>query len=208
MSIEVWAAFAAAATVVLVVPGPTIILVAGQAMSHGKKSVFPLVAGVTAGDFAAMTLSLLGMGAVLAASAALFSALKLFGALYLVYLGLKLFRSTPGENRIGPSEARKDGFSLFRKAFVVTSLNPKSIVFFVAFLPQFVDTAQPVLPQLLVLGGTFLTLGTINAAIYGILAGHFREKIAKKGPGVWLNRCGGTVLIGAGVFTAAFAESS
>ncbi len=208
MSIEAWAAFAAAATVVLVVPGPTIILVVGQAMCHGKKSVLPLVAGVTAGDFAAMTLSLLGMGAVLAASAALFSALKFFGALYLMYLGFKLFRTPAAENRIGPAEARKSGLSLFRQAFVVTALNPKSIVFFVAFLPQFVDTAQSVLPQLLVLGATFLTLGTINAAIYGFLAGHFRERIAKKGPGVWVNRCGGTVLIGAGVFTAAFAESS
>ena len=92
MSIEIWIAFTLAAMVVLIVPGPTIILVISQAIAHGRRAVVPLTAGVTLGDFTAMTVSLLGLGAILASSAALFSMLKWIGAAYLIYLGIKLWR--------------------------------------------------------------------------------------------------------------------
>ena len=95
MSLEIYIAFVIAAEIILVIPGPTIILVVSQAIAHGRKSVIPLVTGVLAGDFTAMTLSLLGLGAVLSASAALFVLLKWIGALYLIYLGVKLWRTDP-----------------------------------------------------------------------------------------------------------------
>ncbi len=98
MAIETWAAFALAAFVVLVIPGPTIVLVLGRAMTYGKRSVLPLVAGVTLGDFTAMMLSLFGLGAVLAASATLFTIFKWAGALYLIYLGVKTWRADPTPN--------------------------------------------------------------------------------------------------------------
>ena len=93
MSLEVWITYILATTLILVIPGPTIILVISQAVTHGRKSVTPLVAGVVFGDFTAMTLSLLGLGAIMTASAALFSVFKWIGAFYLLYLGLKLLRS-------------------------------------------------------------------------------------------------------------------
>lgn len=90
MALEIWITFISVVFIFAIIPGPTVILVLGQAISHGKKSVIPLVSGVLIGDFVAMTLSLLGLGAVLATSATLFLILKWFGIGYLVYLGIKV----------------------------------------------------------------------------------------------------------------------
>ena len=105
------------------------VLVISQAITHGRRAVWPLVVGVTLGDFTAMTLSLLGLGAVMAASAALFSVLKWIGAVYLVYLGVKLWRSNPEKHELRFSRSGNSTQSLSKSAFIVTALNPKSIAF-------------------------------------------------------------------------------
>ncbi len=139
MSLEMWIAFVIASMIVLVIPGPTILLVISQAISHGLRAVVPLVIGVILGDFTAMTLSLLGLGAVLSASAALFSVLKLIGAVYLIYLGIKLWRLIPDKPEISFAATQASNSSLFKSTFIVTALNPKGIAFFVVFLPQFIN---------------------------------------------------------------------
>jgi len=103
MNVELFIPFVLAATLILIIPGPTILLVISQAVTHGRESVVPLVIGVFLGDFLAMTLSLLGLGALMAASAALFTIFKWIGALYLIYLGIKLWKLN-SEN----SSARSD----------------------------------------------------------------------------------------------------
>jgi threonine/homoserine/homoserine lactone efflux protein len=208
MNLQVWVAFVLAAAIVLVIPGPTILLVISQAISHGRKAVIPLVAGVTLGDFAAMTLSLLGLGAVLSASAALFSVLKWIGAAYLIYLGIKLWRSNPEKNAIRFPASGSSNRSLFKSAFFVTALNPKSIAFFVAFLPQFVSRQSDTFFQFLILGATFLFLASFNAALYAFFAGQLRDKLQNSTVLRWLNRCGGSVLICAGLATATLKRSS
>jgi threonine/homoserine/homoserine lactone efflux protein len=208
MNLEIWAAFVLAATVVLVMPGPTILLVISQAISHGRKAVIPLVAGVTLGDFTAMTLSLLGLGAVLTASSALFSALKWIGAVYLIYLGIKLWRSNPEEHDIIFSAERTSNRSLFNSAFLVTALNPKSIAFFVAFLPQFISSRSGTFSQFLLLEATFLFLAALNATLYALFAGQLRDKLQNSKVRRWLNRSGGTALICAGLVTATLKRSS
>ena len=165
MSIEIWVAFVLAAMVLVIIPGPTIILVISQAIAHGRRAVLPLVVGVTLGDFTAMTLSLLGLGAILSSSAALFSVLKWIGALYLIYIGIKLWRSNPEKHEIRLSATRTSEQSLFKSAYIVTALNPKSIAFFIAFLPQFISVQSETFPQFLVLGATFLFLAALNATI-------------------------------------------
>lgn len=207
MITELWLPFVLAAAVILVVPGPTIILVMSQAVIHGRRSVLPLVAGVVAGDFTAMLLSLLGLGALMAASATLFTMFKWGGACYLVYLGIKLWRTDPKRcNGPGPGVGSSSA-SLLKSAFVVTTLNPKSIAFFVAFFPQFITPQEPVWPQLLALGATFLLLAALNAFVYGIFAGQIRETIRKDRVRRWFNRCGGGALIGAGIITAGLQRS-
>ena len=208
MSFELWLAYALAAAIILVIPGPTILLVISQAVAHGRRSVIPLAAGVLFGDFTAMTLSLLGLGAILSASAALFSIFKWVGALYLVYLGIKMWRKHPsgGEALLGAGS--KSARRLFKSAYIVTSLNPKGIAFFVAFLPQFVDPAQPAAPQLMILGGTFLALAAINAFLYATFAGQLRDRMHNHHVQRWFNRMGGGALVGAGLITAGLQRST
>ena len=208
MSIEIWVTFVLAAMVLLVIPGPTIILVISQAIAHGRRAALPLTLGVTLGDFTAMTLSLLGLGAIMASSAALFSVLKWIGAIYLIYLGIKLWRSNPGQHELRLSATRTSQQSLFRSAFIVTALNPKSIAFFVAFLPQFVSTESEAFPQFLMLGTTFLSLAALNAALYALFAGRLRDTMQNQKVQRWFNRFGGSALIGAGVVTATLQRSS
>ncbi len=163
MSIETWLAFVAASTILLVIPGPTILLVVSYALGQGWRAALPMSVGVALGDFTAMTLSMLGVGALLASSATLFTALKLVGAAYLVWLGIKLWRA----GGTVQTEARTDNASaiaMIAHAWLVTALNPKSITFFVAFLPQFLDPTGGVLRQMLIFGATFLALAFARRA--------------------------------------------
>ena len=206
MSLEVWITYIFATTLILIIPGPTIILVVSQAVTHGRKSVVPLVAGVVFGDFTAMAFSLLGLGAIMAASASLFTLFKWIGALYLLYLGINLWRANPKSSSIQHEEDISPQ-SLFKSSFIVTALNPKGIAFFVAFLPQFISHHEPVFMQLLLLGGTFLLLALVNASLYALFASQLREAIKRTSVRKWFNRCGGTALIGAGILTASIQRS-
>lgn len=208
MSIDIWITYLMATTLVLIVPGPTIILVISQAVRHGRRSVIPLAAGVVCGDFTAMSLSLLGLGAIMVTSATLFTLFKWAGAIYLLYLGISLWREKPTAARLKHSHFATSPVVLFRSSFIVTALNPKGIAFFVAFLPQFVRTYEPVTPQLLLLGGTFLFLALLNAALYGFFASRLRELIRRNKVQKWLNRCSGSALIGAGLLTAGMQRST
>ncbi|MCX8997835.1 LysE family translocator [Rhizobiaceae bacterium BDR2-2] len=211
MSLEHWLAFVAASSVLLAIPGPTILLVISYAMSHGRKAATATVAGVALGDFTAMTASMLGLGALLAASATLFTVLKWVGAAYLVYLGLKLWRA-PVRDADGEDVAQEGAgarpLRIFAHTWLVTSLNPKSVVFFVAFLPQFLDLSRPLVQQMVIFEITFLTLATLNAALYGLLATMARNTIRKPKVQRAVNRTGGSLMIGAGLLSTGLGRTS
>lgn len=200
MALGPWLAFVAAAAVLLAIPGPTILLVIGQALAAGSGSALPLAAGVAAGDLVAMSLSLAGLGALMAASATAFTVLKLLGAGYLLWLGVRLWRA-PVEV-LGTAAARPAGAAA-REAFVVTALNPKSLAFFVAFVPQFIDPARDFTAQALVLVPTFVAMAAANAAVYALLAARLSGAVRRPGVRRWLNRAGAGMLVGAGLATAA-----
>jgi threonine/homoserine/homoserine lactone efflux protein len=208
MTFDLWLAFVAASAVMLAIPGPTIMLVITYAIGEGRRSAWSTVAGVTLGDFTAMTASLLGLGALLTASAELFAVLKLLGAAYLVYLGIRLFRARPERSETEPSTPAKPrrGSTMLWHAFAVTALNPKSIVFFVAFLPQFMRPTEPLLPQIILLEVTFLALAALNAAFFALLAGRARGVVRRQSVRRTINRVGGGLLAGAGFATAAVQE--
>ena len=190
------------------IPGPTVLLVVGYALSSGRRSAWRTVPGVTLGNVVAMAASLTGLGALLAASAEAFTVLKWIGAAYLVYLGIRMWRAKPSIGEIEPGGTAHARWSLTAHAFAVTALNPKGIAFFVAFLPQFISPAAPVAPQLFILGATFLVLAIISAAAYAILAGGMRERLRRPRLLRAINRTGGGLLIGAGIMTAALRRSS
>lgn len=204
MALDHWLAFVAASSVLLAIPGPTVLLVISYALGHGRRSASSTVAGVALGDFTAMTASLAGLGALLATSAALFATLKWIGAAYLIYLGAKLWRAPVARADAAVDTRMERPGRIFLHAYAVTALNPKSIVFFIAFLPQFLDSTRPLLPQFVIFEASFLTLATLNALGYALLASAARRTIRKSGVQRAVNRTGGTLLIGAGALAVAW----
>jgi threonine/homoserine/homoserine lactone efflux protein len=211
MTIEHWLAFAAASAIMLAIPGPTILLVISYALGHGRKVATATVAGVALGDFTAMTASMLGLGALLATSAAIFTGLKWIGAAYLIYLGIKLWRTPVATKTVDAdiSDAGKERpFRIFLHTYVVTALNPKSIIFFVAFLPQFLDASKPLAFQMFIMEVTFITLATCNAAAYGLMASMARKTIRKPSVQQVVNRTGGSLMIGAGLLAISWKKAA
>jgi homoserine/homoserine lactone efflux protein len=198
MSLQIWLAFTAATVVLLLIPGPTVLLVVSYALGQGLRTALPMAVGVALGDFTAMTLSLAGVGALLAASAAVFTVVKWIGAAYLVWLGIKLWRAG-GTLAAEPRSTGATSRRMLGHAWLVTALNPKGITFFVAFLPQFLNPRADLFPQMAVLEATFLTLAFANALGYALVAARARGFLKSPRAIRVVNRLGGSCLIGAGV---------
>ena len=207
MTLDLWLTFVAASTALLLIPGPTVLLVLSYALSKGRSVAVASAAGVALGDFTAMSLSLAGLGALVMTSAALFTALKWIGAAYLVWLGVKLLRSAPRDGLALP-RAEVTASGVFTHAAAVTALNPKSIAFFIAFVPQFLTAQAPLLPQFAILVATFVSLAALNALAYALAADRLRSAIARPSVIAWLTRCGGAALIGMGLLTATLRRSA
>lgn len=203
MPLDLWLTFVAASTALLLIPGPTVLLVLSYALSKGRSVAVASATGVALGDLIAMTASLAGLGALVLASATLFAVLKWVGAGYLVYLGIKLLRSAPSEGLHTVATGRDvTPRGVFGHAAAVTALNPKSIAFFIAFVPQFLRPESPLIPQFVILIATFVTLAALNALAYALLADRLRLWIGRPRVITGLTRAGGLALIGMGIVTA------
>jgi threonine/homoserine/homoserine lactone efflux protein len=200
MPVELWLAFVAASAVLLIIPGPTILTVISYSMSHGRRANVPLVAAVALGDSTALVVSLLGLGALLAASAFWFTVVKWAGGLYLLYLGIKLLRAGIAPAEIVAQAAPVSRWRLFANTYLVTALNPKGIVFFVAFLPQFLSPAADMTRQLWVLAVTFVAMAALNATLYAVFAGSARKLLSSPRAQRRFNLAGGSLLSAAGVW--------
>lgn len=202
MDLNLWLTFVAASIALLLIPGPTVMLVLSYALSRGRAVAMRTALGVALGDFIAMSASLVGLGAIVLASATVFTVLKWVGAVYLVWLGIKLLRA-PVSNEETPSEfSLQEGRSVFWHACFVTALNPKSIAFFIAFVPQFVSAEAALAPQFTILIATFCGLALLNVLAYACLADRLRSRIKRPSVLRWLNRAGGGALVGMGALTA------
>ncbi len=209
MELDLWLAFVAASTALLLIPGPTVLLVLSYALSQGRRVAVASASGVALGDLAAMSASLAGLGALVLASAALFTVLKWVGAAYLVWMGLKLLRAAPSRGLALPdAPGAIRARSVFWHAAAVTALNPKSIAFFIAFVPQFLRPGQPLLPQFAVLIATFVGLAALNALAYALLADRLRATIRRPGVITWLTCMGGGALIAMGLMTASLRRAT
>lgn len=200
MQIELWLAFVAASAVLLVIPGPTILTVISYSVSHGRHANIPLVAAVALGDSTALVLSLLGLGALLSASAFWFTVVKWAGGIYLLYLGVNLFRAGVFSAEPAAPAAPCSRLRLFTNTYFVTALNPKGIVFFVAFLPQFIDRTSATTQQLWILAITFVAMATLNATVYAVFAGSARKLLASSRAQRRFNITGGSLLVVAGLW--------
>lgn len=200
MALELWLAFVASSAVLLILPGPTILTVISYSLAHGRRANLPLVAAVALGDSTALVVSLLGLGALLATSAFWFTVVKLAGGVYLLVLGFKLLRAGVSAATVPERPARRSRLRLFANTYLVTALNPKGIVFFVAFLPQFISPHTPVSRQLWILASTFVVMATLNAALYAAFASSASKILTSPVAQRRFNLAGGSLLSAAGVW--------
>lgn len=203
MSFELWLTFATASLALLLLPGPTILLVLSYALTQGRSVALATVAGVALGDTIAMTASLFGLSAVILASAMAFTLVKWVGAAYLIWMGVKMLRNARRASIGGlidtPAETPR---RVFVHAATVTALNPKSIGFFIAFVPQFLDPTGNLTAQMAIMIVTFVGLAALNALAYALLADRMRQRITRPSVMRGLTLLGGATLMGMGLFTA------
>ncbi|WP_408898397.1 LysE family translocator [Nocardioides sp. R1-1] len=207
------AAFAIASFLFIQVPGPSLLFTIGRALTVGRRDALLSVVGNALGLVAQVVLVAVGLGAVVAASATAFTLLKLAGAAYVVYLGVRaiLHRAdaraaleAASAGMPGPSEK---GLASVRTGFVVGATNPKTIVFFVAFLPQFIDGGAPAAPQLVLLGLLFGAMAVCSDGCWALLAARARDWFARKPKRLdSLGAAGGAMMVGLGI-TLATSES-
>ena len=201
MSVENWIAFVLASSVLVAIPGPAVLLMLSTALNSGFKKALSALPGLALGLVVSISVSLLGAGAVLLASAQIFTVLKVCGAVYLIYLGIRLWRSVPevAEAMNVRPTANK---SLFWPAFGVAVLNPKALIFYIAFLPQFVVPSAQAWSQFLLLGTTFTVIAILAAFISVLIGSALRSGVRSVRTLVLLNRGGASAMITSGIFTA------
>lgn len=208
MPLDHWLAFVVASAIMLAIPGPTVLLVVSYALGYGRRPALAVVTGVGLGGFTAMTASMLGLGAILAASSTVFTALRWIGGAYLVYLGIKLWKSPVRTGALDGAAARVGLARMFAHAYAVTALNPKGIIFFVVFVPQFLVPTEPFWRQAMILEATFITLDVLNVTLFALLASAARRHLQEPRVQRIVNRTGGSLLIGAGALSAGWRKVS
>ena len=202
MPLETWLAYTLVTTTFLLIPGPTIILVISYSLLRGRQAVIALVLGVGLGDLTAMSLSFLGVGVLLQTVTTAFYLIKWLGAAYLIWLGIKMWCSVSELTDLDKKNRSHSWREIFSSAFITTALNPKSIVFFLAFIPQFIEPELPFKTQVVILGATFFVLAIISVLGYAALAIYAGQQLHLPLIQRWTHRIGGGLLIGAGGMTA------
>jgi threonine/homoserine/homoserine lactone efflux protein len=205
MSTQHVLAFALVALALIVIPGPSVLFVIGRALALGKRSALETVLGNAAGQYVQLTAVALGVGAIVQRSVAIFTAVKLVGAAYLVYLGVRAIRNRRSlatmldGDRPVPSRRR-----ILREGFLVGVTNPKSLAFFVAVLPQFVDpSAGPVFVQLMLLGLVWVAVAIASDSTWALVAGQARSWLGSSPRRLEvIGGTGGVLIIGLGVSLA------
>jgi threonine/homoserine/homoserine lactone efflux protein len=202
MNLETWLLFSSAALIVILIPGPLSLLMVSNSLNYGLRRSAPAFLGGVSASICLLSASALGLGALLLASEKLFSVLKVVGALYLFYLAYQAWQDSrqaakpakADEAPLTPPSRR----SMFLKAFGLGASNPKDILFFAAFLPQFISADAPMLNQLAVMIATWALLDLGCKLFYGLSA-RGAAKFLRSGKGqVWFNRISAALFAGAG----------
>jgi threonine/homoserine/homoserine lactone efflux protein len=199
MSPELYLAYLIACVVIIIVPGPTVTLIIANSLSHGVRAGLLNVAGTQLGIALMIALVGFGLASLIEALGWWWTVVRLAGAAYLIWLGIKLFRGTGGLGEAKRAPAPRGGF--FLQGFLVAVSNPKTLVFFGAFLPQFIDPTRSYAEQLLIMGVTAIVVAAISDGMYAILIGGAGRRISQRQV-KWISRTSGGVLIGGGLWLA------
>lgn len=198
MTLEIYLAYLATVGVFFASPpGPSQLLMISNSMRFGARASVATVAGDLSANALQMTAAAFGLAAVVAVSGDLMTVVKWLGVGYLVFVGVRTFLAPPPSiSSIG--QAAISRARLFRQGFLTSSANPKAIIFFAALFPQFIDASQPILPQLMILGATYIVVDGTILMIYGAASERAVKALAANITG-WLNRVAGAMMIGAAV---------
>jgi threonine/homoserine/homoserine lactone efflux protein len=199
LSPELYLAYLLATIVIIVVPGPTVTLIIANSLSHGARAGLLNVAGTQLGIALMIALVGVGLASLIEALGWWFEVVRIVGAAYLVWLGVKLIRSTGAIGLAKKVPVPRVGF--FVQGFLVAISNPKTLVFFGAFIPQFIDPQGDYALQVAILGATAIVVASISDGLYAILVGGAGRRISERGV-KWLSRISGGVLVGGGVWLA------
>lgn len=200
-----WSLFLVTETMLCLTPGPAVLLVLSQGLSRGALASIWSNLGILAGNGFYFVLSASGLGAIVATSHDLFTAVRWLGAAYLVWLGVTTFRGRSSVLSVAPARDARGGSRgrMFLNGFVLQAANPKALVFFTALLPQFIDPSGDVALQVAVLAVTSVVVEFFVLAAYGALAGRATSLASRPRFAVATNRIAGSLLMAAGVGTAA-----
>ena len=196
MNWELFTAFLVITLILVLTPGPIVTLVIATGASHGIRAALTTVAGTTLGNGILITAIAFGLSWILKSSAELFDYLRWIGAAYLVWLGIQAWRNAGAGDALPAPRGRVH----FWRGMVVALTNPKTIAFFTAFLPQFIDPALPAERQLVVMCVVSVLLAGCTDAGWAIAAGFGRAWFLKSARTKWLGRMSGAVLIGGGIW--------
>jgi len=195
--------FLAAATLLIVIPGPSVFYIVSRSLDQGRLAGIISTLGVSAGGLVHVAAAAAGLSALLASSAVAFNTVKYLGAAYLIYLGVRrlMARAEPMAPATG---GRQPLVRTFYEGMVVNMLNPKTALFFLAFLPQFVNpSAGPVSLQVMVLGVLFVAVAIVSDSVYALLAGGIGDLVKRRASGFSrLRLFSGGVYIALGLVTA------
>jgi len=199
MSLSVYFAFLLACVVVAIVPGPTVTLIVANSLRHGRRAGMLNVAGTQLGLALTVRIVLLGLATLIAAMGAWFVWLRLAGAAYLIWLGCNLLMAS-GEIEAGAAPRKPPG-GFFLQGLGVALSNPKTLLFFGAFFPQFIDASRDYMLQVLIMGATAMAVAAISDSAYALLASRAGAALSRRRVRL-MTRASGGVLIGGGVWLA------
>ena len=189
MTLSTYLLYVAAVALLILTPGPTMLMCMTNALNHGQRPAMTSVAGAVTAVLGVMVLSAMGLGALLAASETAFTVVKVAGAAYLIWLGIKTFRSNAA---LQLGNAAAQGRSFYVQGLLVGASNPKAVLFFAAFFPQFINPAAPLAPQLAVLAATFVAFEFTVLTLCALGVSRLVPLLKSSGPVKWINRiCGG-----------------
>ncbi|KMO37312.1 lysine transporter LysE [Methylobacterium variabile] len=195
MPLDLYLGFVAATFVLILIPGPNVALIVANSVAHGSRYGLVTVAGTSVALGLQLGLTVAGLSAMLSIMATWFEVLRWLGVAYLVWLGIRAWRA-PAVDLTGTAPEPRAARAIALRGFLVALTNPKTLLFFGAFLPQFVSREAEPLGQFVLLAATFLVLAIAGDAVWAVLAGQARVVLAK---GRWRNRLTGGLLLGAGL---------